>query len=580
VLVPWAADFAKTWGTDAESLKGVVKDIAKNIDDGISSLPAHDSSVGDVTTCEQFYLIDKKNPQRRLVLTHNDKINGVFGVMCVKAYKQQLLDTVESGNYVEVDQSDEDNDSIIQRINTEAAAFGVVEEGAYEAVDEKGECKARPSQLSTLYLMIKLHKAKAGFRAVTGGAFVPTTCISQVLSRALRLLIPTFDMMVSEMFLVHTGHSMKSCPILGTTDQLLEHLTTLNGLISRGVINVSGAELSSLDFTALYPSVMHDDLLDKLWQMIRLAFAFTLGSHNSSAETQEKTLFINVKPYPSKDPAEWSFKDGSGTRDGLFLDMHAVFKLLQYLIANSYVRCGAGKRIFKSRRGIQTGTNAAPEITNLYLLFYEFTFFQRHLPQWALINSEFKVFLLSWKRYIDDCFHIKGGDTSMFLYKTDEFDGMYPSSLKDPKTGEIIDMPLELSGPSGPSVNFLDVTISLSDDGVLDYELYDKREHLIVNGVRLSKLRNFPHIESTLADMCKYGVMTSQLHRFARRFTKASLFQKEVLKLANKMIKEGYEPSKLIQKIVKFPGWRPSLGKWEVVLRRILRELRLQIKRN
>jgi hypothetical protein len=80
--------------------------------------------------------------------------------------------------------------------------------------------------------------------------------------------------------------------------------------------------------------------------------------------------------------------------------------------------------------------------------------------------------------------------------------------------------------------------------------------------------------------MCKYGVMTSQLHRFARRFTKASLFQKEVLKLANKMIKEGYEPSKLIQKIVKFPGWRPSLGKWEVVLRRILRELRLQIKRN
>jgi hypothetical protein len=124
------------------------------------------------------------------------------------------------------------------------------------------------------------------------------------------------------------------------------------------------------------------------------------------------------------------------------------------------------------------------------------------------------------------------------------------------------------------------VTIFLTDDGQLDYELYDKREHLIVNGKRLSKLRNFPHVESALADMCKYGVMTSQMYRFARRFTKASLFQKEVLKLANKMIKEGYIPSKLIQKIIGFRGWRPTLGRWPVVLRRILKELRLQHKRN
>jgi hypothetical protein len=314
--------------------------------------------------------------------------------------------------------------------------------------------------------------------------------------------------------------------------------------------------------------------------MVRLAFAFTLGSHNSSSETKEKELFIKVKPYPSKDPGEWSFEDGSGSGDELFLNADALLELLEYLLSNSYVRCGAGKRIFKSIRGIPTGTNAAPEMTNIYLLYYELSFFQRELPQWATANRDKQMFLLSWKRYIDDCFHVKVGDTAVFLYKSATFDGMYPSSLKDPKTGKIIDKPLELSGPSGKSVAFLDVTILLTDDGQLDYELYDKREHLIVNGKRLSKLRNFPHVESALADMCKYGVMTSQMYRFARRFTKASLFQKEVLKLANKMIKEGYIPSKLIQKIIGFRGWRPTLGRWPVVLRRILKELRLQHKRN
>jgi hypothetical protein len=97
-------------------------------------------------------------------------------------------------------------------------------------------------------------------------------------------------------------------------------------------------------------------------------------------------------------------------------------------------------------------------------------------------------------------------------------------------------------------VNFLDVTIKVTEAGLLDYQLYDKRCHLEANGSKLSELRNFPHVDSKLADMCKYGVMASQLNRFARRFTSVTMFQNEVVELAKKMIKAGYVPSKLILK--------------------------------
>jgi hypothetical protein len=232
-------------------------------------------------------------------------------------------------------------------------------------------------------------------------------------------------------------------------------------------------------------------------------------------------------------------------------------------------------RIFQIVRGIPTGTNAAPEITNLYLFYYELAFFQLHLPNWATLPEKLQLFLLSWKRYIDDCLHIAKGDTSEFLYLPS---GIYPAKLTDPKTGKVINLPLELSGETGESVNFLDVTLTLKSKpftaAQIDFKLYDKREHLVVNGTRLSTLRNFPHIDSKLADVCKYGVVKSQLHRFARRFTKASLFQKEVMKFANKLIKEGYIPSKIIRKIITFRGWRPTLGRWPSVLRRILMEFK------
>ena len=74
-------------------------------------------------------------------------------------------------------------------------------------------------------------------------------------------------------------------------------------------------------------------------------------------------------------------------------------------------------------------------------------------------------------------------DTGKFLYKPH---GMYPASLTNPKTGKVIDKPLELSGRQGPSLDYLDVTLSLTDNGFIEWKLFAKRVNMLDNGKSLS----------------------------------------------------------------------------------------------
>ena len=90
---------------------------------------------------------------------------------------------------------------------------------------------------------------------------------------------------------------------------------------------------------------------------------------------------------------------------------------------------------------------------------------------------------------------------------------MYPVLLQN-DDGTVNHMPLRLTIESGETVPFLDTSVSLKR-GLLSWRLYNKREHMFVDGVRLSDLRNFPHIETKLSDTVKYGIVTSGLYRFA-----------------------------------------------------------------
>ncbi len=98
---------------------------------------------------------------------------------------------------------------------------------------------------------------------------------------------------------------------------------------------------------------------------------------------------------------------------------------------------------------------------------------------------------------------------------------------------------------------------------------------MTVAGQKVSSLPTYPNIESNLAESCKYGVVTSQLHRFARRNMRASSVEENIIKLCQKMITHGYDKDSIVAQLQRFRDWPKTLGPWQKSLRRILNKLNL-----
>merc|ERR1712185_59047 len=80
-------------------------------------------------------------------------------------------------------------------------------------------------------------------------------------------------------------------------------------------------------------------------------------------------------------------------------------------------------------------------------------------------------------------------------------------------------------------------------------KLYDKRIKLEAMGLKLNK---FPHVESKLVTKCKYGIITSQLFRYANACTRTKDFLLASADLYAIFIKKEYN-----QKIMDrfFSNW-------------------------
>ena len=95
------------------------------------------------------------------------------------------------------------------------------------------------------------------------------------------------------MFLHYTGHRRTKCPVLVTTDELLEQVREINQEYQSGEWDVSKWKLASLDFTQLYPSIAIRDLKRALRELIVFLLERQRVEMNKSKETEIKTLYIS-----------------------------------------------------------------------------------------------------------------------------------------------------------------------------------------------------------------------------------------------------------------------------------------------
>ena len=233
----------------------------------------------------------------------------------------------------------------------------------------------------------------------------------------------------------------------------------------------SGRNITTYDFTTLYTKLEHDQIIDALCFVIDLAFK------------KSKCNYISVY----QKSANWT----NNPRGSTFkFDQDSLKDCIRFLLLNSYFSIGS--LCFHQTIGVPIGVDCGPDIANLSLFYYEYLYIT------SLIRSNYKRALRynGCFRLMDDisCLNLDG----VFL---EDVSSIYPSSLQ-----------LKKENVGNESANILDLTITLSDcrDG-FNYKLYDKRDSFKFNIV------NYPDICGNIAATCAYGVVKSELLRYAKR---------------------------------------------------------------
>ena len=251
----------------------------------------------------------------------------------------------------------------------------------------------------------------------------------------------------------------------------------------------AGRNITTYDFTTLYTMLEHSDILNSINDVIDLAFK------------KSKSKYIAVY----NKSASWSMKPRSST---FAFDSDSLKSAIKFILDNSYF--SIGKLCFKQIIGIPIGVDCAPALANLTLFDYEYKYISK------LVKSDYRRALKS-----NGCFRLMA-----WVFNIDR-DSIYPASLKLKKENE-----------GNTSADILDLSINLQD-GIFNYKLFDKRDHFKFEIV------NYPHLGGNISSNCGYGVVKSELNRYAKLSSNFSAFDYRKRVLTQKLSEKGYDPRRL-----------------------------------
>ena len=206
------------------------------------------------------------------------------------------------------------------------------------------------------------------------------------------------------------------------------------------------------------------------------------------------------------------------------------------------------------------GTNCASTLANFYLSRYELNFLINvtHMhdasdSSSALHRVTLQVaqgFLLT-KRYIDDLFSMNNPYMQHLLYVDQHYlhpdlHGIYPRSL------------LVSVADVGTSIDYVDVRILpvTGHSQRVTTILYDKREHNPLASLFIVK---YPHISSNISDSAKYGIITSQFHRYRRIIMLRDNFAFRMANLIHTMRCKGYDLDRMLKMASKLCSRFPEI---------------------
>jgi hypothetical protein len=485
---------------------------------------AHIRQVRDDTVmfCEtsQRYL---RHLQKDLVIVPVDKAANNISFVCKNLYSKILFTELDS-NESQVYEVAEEGDLVVsaRHAHTLNSLYKI-------SLNESAQ------RLAYLYWLPKLHKSPPSQRFIAGASQCTTTQLSKILCDCLTKILDTLREK-DESNIVKT--SVRRFFVVKGFEEVADFLPRWPGQAK-----LSESSLHTGDFSTMYTTIPHKDLIEKLQLVLDEVWGFSAGLQNTDSD------HVSLRwTKGSLKACEWaisrrrpaSFEHSKDVHQFTKLDFH---KALSWLIENTYLVNGGKCR--RQRIGIPMGTNCAPPTANLYLYAYESIYIDK-LVEEALWDQAFSFHMTF--RLIDDVLSKDNPFFVIAISKSAEDGGMYPSALT-----------LNITTVSKNVVHFLGMLIK-DDKGKVCIDVFDKRKEFPFRVCR------YPQQKSLIPEYIAYTVFQGLLHRYYRICTRWDNFCQNAVLLARTLIDQGWSKSKLIFTFRKFLHTRLGM-RWKIDLK-------------
>ena len=474
-----AIDMCKKYKLEHDSLKLWKDKIKELVNKRIDELKQHTKiNLTNNLLKDQEILNYLSTLQEKYVIVTIDKASNNFAFICKKFYIQTLLK--------EVDFLENKNDT-----------YKVTERIASDIIDTNIEfCKKYnlkvPEEHKTLPIMYwtpKMHKNPIGHRFIIASSRCSTKVLSKEVSKAFKLI---FKQIQSFHDKSKFYSNYKKFWVVENSTPVIEKIKKLNQ-------RNCAKSISTYDFTTLYTTLEHDNLLKDLKEIID--FVFSAG----------KSKYIS---YFGKTACWTNRKDNSFSKSSLKA-------AITHLISECYFTIG--DHVLAQTIGIPMGIDPAPFWANLYLYKYE----KKHITS-LIKKDKKKAFCYNGSfRFIDDLCSINDNNELSTSITT-----IYPPELS-----------LKVEH-SGNHATFLDLDITISNNKFI-YKLFDKRDAFPFFIVRM------PYLCSNIPSFIFYGTFMSEVLRIARNTLLYEDFKPKASSLFNRMINQGGNKLKLASTLSK-----------------------------
>ena len=415
------------------------------------------------------------------VLVPADKAANNVILVCKKYYLDVVLKELESTN-------------TYQEVHSDCSS--VVSRHLKYMVQNDIFVQEQQEHLPSFYWLPKLHKNPYGARFIAASNKCTTKQLSSLLTSCFKTILIHYKQYCSGIY-KNTG--VNCFWIIDNSMEVLDRLRNIN--------RTSRAKsFYSFDFSTLYTNILHEALKTNIRNLIREAFKVR-GS---------KYLIVSKdgKAHWSLEPSLWSAC--------VSVDNSKLVEWTNYLIDNVYIKVGS--KVYRQTVGIPMGTDCAPQLANLFLFHYEYSYMKILMKKNLCVAKKFNDTI----RYIDDLLTVNNSKFEK------EICNIYPPELTLKRTSE-----------SERNLSYLDISISICG-GKYVTEVYDKRDDFNFDIV------NFPYMCSNIPAKPTYGVYISQLIRICRICDTYSSFLLRHKLLTERLVRQGFWYNKLCITFKKF----------------------------